>query len=86
MLGSPLFDCISFLFSLVDFVIKELKERNERLSIGVITFYARQKELLEEEVKRLGHGDVVLVKTVDAFQVRKKIYCDIQGKSVVYSI
>ena len=86
MLGSPLFDCISFLFSLVDFVIKELKERNERLSIGVITFYARQRELLEEEMKRLGHADAVLVKTVDAFQVRKRVYCDPRKIGNIYCV
>ena len=84
MLGSPLINRISFLVSLIDFVIGELRQRNERLSIGVITFYARQKELLEEEMKRLGHADAVLVKTVDAFQVRKKVYWDIQGKYVIY--
>lgn len=66
--------------SLIDVVIGELKQRNERLSIGVITFYARQREFLEKEMKRLGHADAVLVKTVDAFQVgktKKHRLCDI---------
>ena len=74
LLGSPLINRISFLVSLIDFVIGELRQRNERLSIGVITFYARQRELIEEELKSLGHASAVLVRTVDAFQVRDSIY------------
>ena len=64
----------SFPGSLIDLVIGELKTRNEHLSIGVITFYARQRELIEEELKSLGHASAVLVRTVDAFQVRISIY------------
>merc|ERR1719471_2297326 len=58
----------SFIGRLIDLVIGELKKRNEHLSIGVITFYARQRELIEEELKTLGHASAVLVRTVDAFQ------------------
>lgn len=57
-----------FIGQLVKAILFESVARNERLTIGVITFYARQKEKLEAEMRMLGIEEDVLVRTVDAFQ------------------
>jgi hypothetical protein len=76
-----------FVAQLAKSVKVQLERRNEKKSVGILTFYNRQKTMICQELRQLNvrysddkkdtnEKDVIVVKSVDGFQVKLENFVD----------